>query len=354
MFFVSSLLFGQNEDIRKEIEKIIIHDTEINWEKTPDILVSMIDGDSTYHFSFSGFKEDSKVIDENSVFEIGSVSKVFTSSIISVLVDQNILTYESLVNDCLNAEYRNPRLNSLKINDLVTHLSPFPKRPSGFGKKEKDPQNPYLNYTQEDLLEYYKEFVPKVKQEFNYSHVNYALLEQVIEFVTKKPYERILNEYIIGPLDLKNTFVSLSEDKVNSLVEGYDRAGRIARPWSFASFIGSEGLKSSASDLCQFIRANLKESDTFLDQILYENANIERLTNFNNNIYIGKAWHILDHGKKYDVVLHTGKTNGHHCFLAYVKETKTGVVVLSNSALGAEDLGFLVLRMINHNWKRKA
>ncbi len=348
-------MIGQNEDLRDEIRKIIMYDTEIDWKKTPEIVISIIDIDSTYNFSFVDFDQSKdNQYNQLSLFEIGSVSKVFTSSLISILIEEGVIAATDKVNEFLDIDFQNPRLDHLTINDLVTHYSYFPKRPEGFGVKEKDPQNPYAYYNKADLLEYYREYVPRAEQDFKYSHVNYALLEIIIEKATRKRYETNLREKLFDPLNLDNTFVQFSENNTEKLSTGFDRAHRKTQAWDFKSFAGSEGLKSSAQDLTKFIRANMKLSRTALDDILYKNHNIERLTDLNDNIYIGKAWHIIDHGKKYDIVMHSGKTSGHNCFIAFVPETLTGVVVLCNSSYGAQDLGFLILRMINHNWKRKA
>ena len=161
-----------------------------------------------------------------------------------------------------------------------------------------------------------------------------------------------MDEFIIKPLDLESTFVFFKERKKDVVTEGYDRAGREVGPWSFASFGASEGVKTSASDLMKFMKVNLGVIDHQYFPIFAENHKKEVDTNFNESIKTGKGWQIIDQRKRYDIITHTGKTNGHNTFMAFVKETGTGVIILSNSNIGTRDLGFLVLRMINFNWKR--
>ncbi len=354
IIFLGTGGIAQQEDLRDEIRKIIMYDTEIDWGKTPEMVIALIDGDSTYHFTFSGFSSKSPTtLNEGSVFEVGSISKVFTASLISVLETNALINTDLSINHYLLEEWQNPRLQDLTINDLLSHYSYFPKRPEGFGRYEKDPRNPYAHYSKESLLEYFKEYVPKEEKTFKYSHTNYALLEIVIENVTQLNYENALWKYITGPLDLQNTYIHESERHLNDIADGHDRSMRKVSPWAFRSFEGSEGLKSSASDLVQYLRANMQMSNTHLDNVLFKNHRIERQTSINEQIYIGKAWHILDHGKRYDIVMHSGKTSGHHAYIGYIPETLTGVVVLSNSSYGSQDLGFLILRMLNFNWKRK-
>jgi CubicO group peptidase (beta-lactamase class C family) len=128
---------------------------------------------------------------------------------------------------------------------------------------------------------------------------------------------------------------------------------RKVKPWSFASFSASEGIKSTAEDLSNFIRLNLGLEYPTLYNSVESQLQIAEKTNYNDKIMMANGWHVVDQGKKYNIYTHTGKTSGHTSFLAFVKETNTGVVILSNSSWGVEDLGFLILRMINYNWKRK-
>jgi CubicO group peptidase (beta-lactamase class C family) len=72
------------------------------------------------------------------------------------------------------------------------------------------------------------------------------------------------------------------------------------------------------------------------------------------NTWAAMGWHVLRHRKRPDIVTHTGSTAGHRATIAFVKETKTGVVILSNSPFGHNGLEFSILRMLNDDWKRKA
>jgi len=345
---------AQNGDLKVEIERIILHDTDISLDDTPGFIIGIIDQDSTYFVDFgSKFKNEKERLNAEDIFETGSISKVFTSSLVSVLVDKGFISYESRINEFLPLEIQNPRMDEVTIINLIQHTSGLPVRPYFFGVKEKDPQNPYGFYEKEDLLSFYSDFLPKSIGEFNYSHTNYGLLEIILEQATGKSFDKLMDDYIINPMGLDSTFVFFKERKKNLITQGYDRAGREVGPWSFASFGASEGLKSSAADLIKFMKINLGVIDHPYVTLFAQNHNKEVDTNFNESIKTGRGWQIIDQRKRYDIITHTGKTNGHNAFMAFVKETGTGVVILSNSNIGTRDLGFLVLRMINFNWKRR-
>ena len=115
-------LHAQKENLRLEIEKLIYYDTEINHKKTPGFIVGIIDGDSTYTIPFGNSQKNKKaLLNEYDIFELGSITKVVTSSLISILVAEGILSYDIPINEYLPEQYRNPRLNRLNLNNLINH-----------------------------------------------------------------------------------------------------------------------------------------------------------------------------------------------------------------------------------------
>ena len=353
--FSGNVLFSQIDDLRKEIDKIITHDTEIDFQKTPGFTIAVIDEDSTFFLEYgSALLEQQKVLTRSTSFEIGSCSKLFTASLIEILVAKNLLSYNDKVNSFLPINKQNPRMEDLTLDDLIMHRSGFPKRPHFFGKKEQIPNDPYAFYTKEDLIDFYTEYVPGESDSYKYAHTNYGLLEYLLEQNFNRSYSSLLQEYIFNPLEMGQSFVDDSELNSLRITQGYDRANRAVQPWRFQSFSGSEGVKSASVDLSNFLKAQMGISNTSLDKILPNTSVVLGETDYNDRIKIGRAWHIIDQGKKFNIVMHTGRSSGNSCFMAFIKETKTGIIVLSNSAYGTQDLGMLILRMVNHNWKRKA
>jgi beta-lactamase class C len=149
---------------------------------------------------------------------------------------------------------------------------------------------------------------------------------------------------------MQNSFIDFKEKRDLVVTTGYDRAKRTTKPWSFTSFKASESLKSTNEDMCKFIKANLSISNTNLDSLFSNNFESKNIS-FNDRLFISMGWHIIK-AKDLNIITHTGKTSGHTTFIGFVRETNTGVVVSSNSAFGSEDLGMLVLRMLNFNWNR--
>ncbi|MEZ4912038.1 MAG: serine hydrolase [Saprospiraceae bacterium] len=343
---------AQNSNVADEVKKIIQFDTDINCKKVPGFIIGIIDNDSTYFLSYGSKDPITKEkITTHDAFELGSISKTFTAAIITILSHRGQLDPKQKVNTYLPKEYENPRLSDITIIDLLDHTSGFPKMPKDLGKKAKEFNNPYQYYTKHDVLKYYKSFIPK-ERKFEYSHTNYAILEIIIEMVTKKSFDEVLVDEINTVLNLNTTTCDGMYESAPNLAKGFDKSGKVCTPWSFSSFIGSEGIRSNLEDLLVFVKAQLGMSETYLDSIFYE-TNAAKVATFNDRLSISNGWHTVSM-KNGDLVIHTGRTGGHNCYIGMVKETKTAVIVLSNSYYGTGDLGTLILRMINQSWKRNA
>lgn len=354
IFCIASFsLFAQHKEVYEEVNKIIKFDSDITYDLTPGFIVGIIDNDSTYFLSFGNEVGVKTPLNANHIFEIGSITKSFTATLVSLLEKDGMISKKGIVNHYLPIEFQNPRLKKLTIEDLINHKSPFPKRPYYFGEKEEDPQNPYEFYSKNDLLKFYSRYVPDKQKEFNYSHINYALLEIILESVANLEYEELLKQYLFNPLNMENSFVHFKEKKQNVVTPGVDRTTENTKPWTFSSFAGSEGIKTTAGDLINYMKAFMAISSTSLDNNLPELTTYNH-TSFNSKLFTSMGWHVLKINKNNRAILSNGGTNGHSAFIGMVPENKTGVVVLSNSSFGTKDLGLLILRMINFNWKRKA
>jgi hypothetical protein len=72
-----------------------------------------------------------------------------------------------------------------------------------------------------------------------------------------------------------------------------------------------------------------------------------------DDLDIAYAWHMVGHKKYYDVVVHPGRGNGHQVTIHFVPETQTGVIILANSNESLDNLGYMMLALVNNHWKLK-
>ncbi len=345
------------EELKDITDKIIAHDTEIDFKKrTPGLIAGMIDNDSTYIINYGSTTWDSLVpMTQHTIFEIGSLSKVFTMSLLSVLKDEGSINYNTPVNELVPEPYQNKKIgDKLLLKHLITHTAGLPRLPKDFGLKQSNPNDPYADYTKEDLLTFYSTFPfhDWDETQYLYSHVNFALIEVIIEYITQKSYREVLKEKLLDPLGLIDTELGITEKIIKNSAKGYSISGREVNQKTFSSFEGSMGIKSSLHDLLMLTKAHLGFLDEKYKNIFSENW-IERVgTGVRQEVSVGYAWHILKQRKFYNVIVHPGRISGHQVSLHFVPETKTAVIVMSNSDNTLDNLGYMMLALVNNHWKK--
>ncbi|MBK8504459.1 MAG: beta-lactamase family protein [Saprospiraceae bacterium] len=339
--------FAQNNQLlRQEIEKIIEFDTDIGSDDMPDFILGIIDHDSVYKLVFQDTLHTQ--LSDSSIFELGGLTKVFIADMCYKLSDEKKIDLQAKINDYLPVPVRNRLLDDILVKNLLTHTSGFINRPANLGEREVDHQDPYAHYSKSDLLNYLPSIDIRMEiGTYIYSHINYALLEIILEEATGQTLSELLNQYIFKAKGMPNTFF---QDLNKYPTQGYDRAGREADLWHFQSFAASEGLKSTCGDLTNYMRKQLMDQQVGqFKRLLIPQVQLEG----SKNAFVADGWHLFKNKRPGNLYLHSGKTTGHAASIHFIVETKTAVVLLTNSPVNMDGLATLVLRMINDNWRRK-
>ncbi|WP_235298272.1 serine hydrolase domain-containing protein [Portibacter marinus] len=338
-------LTGQSEELYQEIDKIIRYDTEITYPLEKSFIVGIIYEDTTYIVNFGPTH-----IDTFDLFEVGGLTKVFTSILATKLASNELIDLDAPINHYLPTQWKNKNLSQYTVSDLMMHQIKFPKRPSDLSRKEYNISNPYAYYTKVDLLTYYSTFQEPLmggwlNKTVDYSHINYALLEVIIEQKMKMPLEDLFQLYLFQELGMLQTSLDFTKE---ALAMGFDRSNMIPEPWEYASFAGSEGLITCMYDLLKFVKLSMESPEDYIltSQQIKEDSKITR------NLYHTGTWYIMKSRKAGDIYTHSGVTERHKAYVHFKKDSKTGVVILCQSSIGVENLGLLILRMINNNWKK--
>ena len=330
------------QKLRKEVEKIIRFETSIDPEKTPGFIVGMIDGDQQAILAFGSREQGSAdTITPADIFELGSVSKPMTAALIMKLCEHPDYSLDDELSSWLGDQEISADLAATTISEMLTHLSGLPRLPTMFGQDQEEPDNPYASFSRSDLLDYIATASVDKSELPLYSTVSFAILELAVEYKTGMRFDEVFENFVSGPLKLDATGPDSAP-----LCPGYDLAGRLAENWRFPTFGASEGIKSNLNDLLRFVEYALGQPQSAMFGKSAEE--------FNRSLTTAPGWFVVKNRNAPDVFVHTGKTSGHNAYLALVPETRTGVVVLANSAYGTDDLGMQILRMMNNNWKRKS
>lgn len=317
------------------------------------LIIAVLQDDSISYFSYGSSTKDSlHQIQANDIFEIGSVTKLYTGIAIRNLIAEGKLYDTSRVNNYLPKESQilHEHGNEITIAQLLSHYSGFPKTPINFNLKKKDDDDPYRYYTQQDFQQYLALPLenPLWNKEFQYSHINYALLGMVIEYITKMKYEDYIDSIIFQKLNIHNTTLILDSIQEKHYVDAYRFNGTPTPHWTYSSMESSLAMKSTAYDFMLFIR-NYYDPQSPLYDLLHKSSDIIRKTNIKYVSY-AYGWQYYSLGKRYPVILtHNGGSGGHRCYIGILAHEKKAVVVLSNSANAPDQIGIDILSyLINH------
>jgi CubicO group peptidase (beta-lactamase class C family) len=272
----------------------------------------------------------------NSVFELASVSKPFTSTAIMMLVEDGKLK----LNQNVKEFYPDFPYDSITVELLLTHKSGMMNYVyfvDDLWKAQKKDERPGI--TNQDVMKLIAEHKPnpysKPNRRFHYNNSNYMVLAAIIEKVSGQKYSQFMAENIFKPLGMKNTAVySKAEfDKIPVDVVGHDRNWRRSVAQNFLDGpVGDKGIYSTIHDLYLFDRAMRKAKllkPATMDSV-YAAHNVMQKGHFN----YGYGWRTFENGKN-KVVYHTGWWHGfRNIYLRQVNKDIT-IILLTNLTNGS-------------------
>lgn len=282
-----------------------------------------------------------KPVDENSVYEMGSITKVFTCIALADMALGGEVALDDPAEDYLPGTVQMPERNGSKITleHLATHTSAIARMPDNF--RPADPRNPYADYTVENLYEFLTGYTLKrdIGERYEYSNLGMGLLGHIISLKTGMDYEKLIALRICRVLGMTSTGITLSEQMTERLARGHARGKEVSN-WDIPTLAGAGALRSDANDMLTFLAANIGIVRSKLTPAM--DMSHEPRVDAGRNMKVGLGWHILDNGKT-QIVWHNGGTGGYRTFCGFIKQKKIGVVVLSNTNISADDIGLHLL-----------
>jgi CubicO group peptidase (beta-lactamase class C family) len=279
--------------------------------------------------SFSGviFENDTMRVVENhqKVFEIGSISKVFTASLLAALVVEGKLGLDDPVNDHLPFALKDSIRPTFR--QLANHTSGLPRMPANFEAAVSfDPANPYRNYGPGRLEEYLTtqvELINHAGERNEYSNLGAGLLAFALSQTSGLDYQQLLEKYLFSKYSM--TASTTRRGEVSScLVSGLDQNGMKTSNWDFSVMVGAGGILSTTDDLAKFSLAQFDDSNRELK--------LTRIPTFevNEQLAIGLGWHIVKTAAETELYCHNGGTGGYSSSIVLDTDQRNGVIILSN------------------------
>lgn len=283
----------------------------------------------TVKYAVAGKLEPSGVAPERVIFEIGSISKVFTGLLLAQAVTEGKATLDTTLQQQLGKEqsFTDARVGLITLHQLATHTSGLPRIPEDLAAGP-DPLDPYAHYDRAKLYSYLAKVKLKGEAPYakSYSNLGMGLLGDVLSRVYGKPWDALIAEKITGPLGMKDTVVVLNDEQQKRFAPAYD-GEKSVKPWNLASLKGAGALRSTAADLMIFGEALLHPEKTLL-----KDAFALMLTPQTKEDDIGLAIFL---SKLYDqrVYEHSGGTGGYRSSFHVMPGSNTVQIVLINNAI---------------------
>lgn len=264
----------------------------------------------------------SKLPREDHIYEIGSITKTFTTSLLCKAVIEGRVSLDDSIDKYLSLPDKDYYPT---IERIVTHTSGYKnyyfEKPmiTNFFKKYND----FNGITEEMLIKRIGKISLKDSEfSFTYSNFGISALGVVLERIYDEDYTKLINEYILNDLGLKNTRIS-------------DGSIKIKNGWKWTesdAYLPAGALLSDITDMLQYLEMNMTGKFDYLSFAHNTLAEVEATSGINGKMGIridavGAGW-IID--KENNITWHNGGTSNYNSYIGFNKEKQIGVVILSN------------------------
>lgn len=328
LFFssISQLVFAQyKENIDDTMRSIL----ELRYSNVKKGVVAgaVINGNTISYFSI-GDTTNLETLKQQ-FFEIGSISKVFTSLLLQTAVNNKEISLDDYALKYMPAGHKTPTFSqeNFTLKQLTNHTSGLVRMPGNFAPK--NPLNPYADYTEDQLFQYLDTasllYKPGLKSE--YSNLGVALLGNILERQLKNPIEKLWTERIFKPFGMKETFVTIPPKLANRRIKCYAYQEEMQN-WDLPSFAGAGGIKSTIVDMATFVQNCLISKNPFIRNLIASTS----VTTFEESetIDVCLGWYKRKRLPK-TILMHSGGTGGFSSFIGLDTLHSVGIVLLTNN-----------------------
>jgi len=321
-----------------EIREILVKRVD-QQKQAVGIVVGVIEPDGRRVVAYGNLANgDPRTLDGDTIFEIGSISKVFTSLLLADMVNRKEVALDDQAAKHLPEDVKMPERSgkSITLLDLSTHSSGLPPLPGNL--------KPEVGYSMDDLYQFLSSYtLPRDPgSEYEYSNLGAGLLGHLLACRAGTDYERLIRSRIARPLGMPDTGITLSSSMNQRVATGHNAMlAPVANSDLPTPLAGAGALRSSTNDMLTFLEAFLGYKESPLAPAMKAMLEVRRPA---GQATIGLGWIIMSaHGR--EIVGHNGATEGFRSFVGCAPKERIGVVVLSNASTpsGIDDIGFHLL-----------
>ena len=265
----------------------------------------------------------------DAVFEIGSISKVFTSTLLAHSTVDGTVEPDSSIRPYLDVSMKDSV--DVTYTQLSNHTSGLPRLPPGFlWNMIWNGNNPYAYFGDEEMRAFLREEIELESnpgEEHLYSNLGSGLLGYALEQAEGESYEELLQSRIFNPLEMTRS-TAVRENIEEHLVAGLNKRGNETSNWDLNALAGAGAIYSTVRDLSRFALANFDPSNEVYELQRQPTLNIEE------GREVAKGWFISTRSSGDRWYWHNGGTGGYRTIMILDPNHNRGVIVLSNISAG--------------------
>jgi len=288
-----------------------------------EISIGLIErGNITYY----GFKkgEELRVTDnKDSVFGIGSITKVLTANILSDGVVKGEIELDKKLESYYDFNFKH-NIDDTLLN-LANHSSGFKGRGDDFEANINSLRDYYASFEEDELLSYLENLTlydSSVLGRYSYSNYGYGLLGITLSKIYGKSVDNLIKEHVFDKYNMSNSYTTATEASA-VLVQGLDAEGHAAAPWDLKALKSAGGVFSTVVDMTKYVQAHLCNSDLSLSFMRTPTLKVDQ------QMDIGLGIHVIKENDN-TIYWHNGGGGGYKSAMEFDVDNQCGVIVLSN------------------------
>lgn len=297
--------------------------------------VGIIKDNNINYYSYGTLEKNAiKPPDPKSLFQIASISKVFTGLLLSKAVIDNKIRLNDSVKSSLDIKRNDEFLTEITYEQLVTNTSGIPDlTASGIYWKEfiKSPLDPYKSSKVKQFTEVMNTISINQDSKYEYSNVGFSLLAYAltdiynIDYNNGIGYNELLQKEISSNLGFENTTYFPINSQTHNLSKAYSPLGFELPHWEHHMYHGAGGLYSTAEDLAKLIQSQMRLNDNRISKVIEKTHKVYFQ---DGEKTLGMPWNIENNGELY---WFTGYSYGNTTYIGFNKKTNKGIVILLNT-----------------------
>lgn len=356
LFIFSTSIYAGNTPKDQEIKKLVDQNFKPLLEKydVPGMAVGVIQNNKKYEMYY-GLQsvQDKKAVNSSTIFELGSVSKLFTATAGGYAKNKGKISFDDTPGKYWK-ELKNTPIDQVNLLQLATYTS---------GNLAL--QFPDEVQTDQQVLTFFKDWQPKnpIGEYRQYSNPSIGLFGKVVALSMNKPFDQVLEKTIFPALGLKHSYVNVPKTQMQNYAFGYNQENQPIRVNPGPLDAPAYGVKSTLPDMLSFIHANLNpqkypadiqrainethqgryQVNTMYQALGWEEfsypATLQTLLDSNSEQIVMKPNKVTTISKEPSVKMYhkTGSTNGFGTYVVFIPKENIGLVMLTNKRIPNEE-----------------